>query len=247
MAVQDADVSSDPYGIAYTLPGQVWEVLKGVTVTGADAGVYSAFADSRLVNRGSIIGVDDQGVLFEANGAASDYVVRNKASGDIHGKEVGIYAYLFTGSLFVRNEGVIDAVQNGITSQGSADTRIDNTGLISGGEIAVYIAPEFLGAKDPKISNGGRIESPGVAIGMAFYPGATLDVWNRKGGTIEGVLAAIDSNGPLVLRNDGRITGAIIGDAGRDVIVNTKKIKGNVALHEGDDVLKDKGKGRSPA
>ncbi|MCB1500996.1 MAG: hypothetical protein KDK07_14600 [Bauldia sp.] len=245
MAIQDVDVSSDPYGITYSFSGQIWEVLKGVDVTGADTAVYSAFTDSRLINRGSLVGLDDWGVMFEAGGANSTYVVKNKASGHIVGKEIGVYAYSFTGSFTVKNQGIIEATSNiGVVSQGSGDTRIDNRGRIAGPDAAINIAPDNLGAKGAKITNFGELQSAGVAIALGFYPGVAFEVWNRKGGKIEGVLAAIDSNGPLTLRNDGKIIGAIFGDSERDVIVNTKKIKGNIALSDGDDVLKNKGKGK---
>ena len=94
MPTQSTDINGDPFGIAYTAINQTWKILKGVDVRGTSIGVYSDYANSTLENMGSIFG--GVGVLFEAGGAASSYVVKNQKKGEIAG-EIGVLIEEFAG------------------------------------------------------------------------------------------------------------------------------------------------------
>ena len=263
MPTQSTDISGNPFAIGFGAVGETWKILKGVDVQGTSIGVYSDYANSTLKNKGSIFG--GTGVLFEAGGAASNYVVKNQKKGEIAG-EVGVLIEEFAGSALVKNKGDIEGLAAGVAIvdfsgsakvvnngkieggqfavlvEGSTDAELVNKGEIKGGLMGVHFDPNSLGASGPMIENHGTIEA--FYAGIVIEGGAGIDakVVNHKGAVIDGNLYALVSEDKLDLMNKGKIEGAVITSDFDDKIINKGKIKGDVTLGDGNDVFKNKGK-----
>ena len=266
MPTQSHDISASPYAIGYGAIGETWKILKGVDVQGTMVGVYSDYVDSKLVNSGSIFG--SVGVIFEAGGAPSAYVVNNqkkgeivgevginiedyagsalvKNKGEIQGAGAGIEIADFTGSAKIVNKGKIDGGELAVHVEGSTDVAIVNKGDISGGLAGIILDPDALGAKGPFIENHGTIEA--FYYGLVIQGGAGVDakVVNHKGGVIDGNFYALASEDKLSLTNKGKIEGNIVSSDYDDKVINKGKIKGDVSRGDGNDIFKNKGKGKS--
>lgn len=246
MPTQSTDVSGSTYGIEYNSPGQTWKIKKGVSVVGNDTGVYSEYVNSKLVNNGTVVGQDDYGVYFDADGGFSKYEVMNKKKGEINADDQAIYLYDFRGSALIDNYGaIISSEDEGVHTYGSSNVMVNNWGSIYGEDQGVYIDSEYVGTKAPSIKNYGKIESQGEAIYLYDDTGMLAKIVNYEKGVIRGDDYAIYSEERVKIKNDGKILGDIQTEDYDDKVINKKKIKGNVELGEGDDTLKNKDKGKT--
>lgn len=118
---------------------------------------------------------------------------------------------------------------------------VGKTGYLSGytnGAFAVR-----LDAYNSTLENQGTIFAPkGYAVSVG---GNVVDSTSTviNSGKIEGKASAIDHFGSdaLNLKNTGTIIGLYDGDAGKDTILNTGKMSGDVFLRGGDDVFDTRG------
>ena len=263
MPTQSTDVVSSPYGIAYTAANQTWKILKGVSVQGDSAGVYSAYANSKLINNGSILG--EVAVYFMGSGGTSDYVVENQKKGEING-EYGVVAAGFLGSLLIDNAGEIGGLQFGIYvpmfdaavkivntgevdggaigfySVGSGAVSIENHGEISGGQAGVAMQMVNPDSPAPKIDNYGTIKGFQAGVYLLGDVDGMAKVINHKGAKIESPEIGILSQDGLKVVNQGKIEGHILTGDSQDKVINKGKISGYTALGGDDDVFKSSGK-----
>ena len=263
MPKQSTNVSGNPNGINFTAAGQTWEVLKGVSVTGAVQGVRSGFADSTLKNNGAISG-GTGGVFFDAVGVASNYVVKNGKKGTIEGNHFGIGLTRFDGSALVENKGSVTGITYGIyfsdylgsarlvnrgDVEGAAygviasgpNTKVENFGSIKGFYGGVLIALSGPPTSKASIDNYGKIESSQLGVYANTTTGSVVKIVNHKGATIEGATQAVGSVEKLSLKNEGTIKGMVASGFFSDKVVNKGKIKSDAHLGAGDDVFKMKG------
>jgi len=242
MPKQTTDISGDPFAIAYAGIGETWTIARGVAVTGATVGIYSAFADSRAVNNGDVNG-GVVGVGFQPGGATGSYAVVNKAKGAIGGQN-GIFVDDFAGSLAVRNDGKVSGTNVGVYTVGSGDVAVENTGLITGGQYALNIGVAT-GAVGPTIDNFGDIVGGLVGIVTLGLGNVEARIVNHKGGLISGELTAVTSLTRLSLKNEGKLDGRILASSLDDTIINKKTIAGDVDLGAGLDTFKSKGNAKA--
>jgi len=237
MPKQTTDVSGDPYGITYASAGLTWKIAKGVTVAGAQGGVISQFADSTLVNQGTLSSPQYGVGLGPAT--FGSLVIENKASGEIEGGQFGIFVFNPLGSLEINNAGKISGGAAGLFLNGSSDLDVENTGTIRGGEAGLYFAESSVGTSGPVVNNYGKIEASGYAILFVGSDPVQAKLVNHEGGVIKGEVAVGDAL-PLDLKNEGKIEGIIITGEYSDEIVNKGNIKGDVNLGFGVDTFKSK-------
>jgi hypothetical protein len=113
---------------------------------------------------------------------------------------------------------------------------ITNSGTISTGGYAIYMAGYSYPSAPSTVTNSGLIKSTGSDAIRQDY-GSALTITNQAGGEIVSLTGqAIHTfyNADTV-RNDGSITGAIDLGGGDDVIENYGSITGAVALGDGND------------
>ncbi|MBN9022870.1 MAG: calcium-binding protein [Rhizobiales bacterium] len=258
MPTQSTDVSGNP-AIAYTATGQSWTILKNVDVDTLTYAVHSTYANSSLVNKGSISG-GEAGVYFQGGGFASNYKVANAKSGEIS-SQYGIAMTDFIGSATIESKGSIDATQYAIYILGKSDVRVVNKGEIDSDAYGILASATSLtvenygtiksagyavalagsaDSKDMVVTNGGTID--GVYGIIAQTPGAAK-ITNLKGGVIEGDEVSIYTIGKATIKNEGKIEGLIVTSLEDDKIINKKKIDGGIILDDGNDVFKNKDKG----
>jgi Ca2+-binding RTX toxin-like protein len=262
MPTQSTDITGTPNGITYTTIGETWETLKGVDVRGTTFGIFSAFADSVLDNNGSIFG-DSAGVFFDSDGAASNWVVKNKAKGEIQGA-FAVVIDNFVGSALVENKGQISSTSIGVymKQDGSArivndgaiksaivgiqsetpDLTVENTGVISGAYgVRVSAAGSGPVTAGTLIENDGKVKGFYAAIEISGDTGVAAQLINRDDGVIKSnYLTAIRSTERLYLKNDGKVVGRVFTSGYDDQIINKGKIKGGVNLGSGIDTFKSK-------
>ena len=245
MPTQNTDLSGDTYGILYGASGVTWKIAKGVSVSGTEAGVAGTFADSTLVNKGTIGGgFGGGGVVFGPGLAPGDFLIKNQKSGRI-AESFGIIVGGFDGSVTLKNKGRIDGANAAFDASGSGAVTVLNSGQITAQlhGLRISFSTSESGAD---IDNTGTIKSAGVGILAYSLEGARVAVHNHKGALIEGSggAGAIGVNERLVLKNEGKIKGNIESGNFADKIVSSGKIKGDMFLGSGDDKLVLKGKGK---
>ncbi len=192
-----------------------------------------------------------------------DFTVINGKTGVITAP-VGVGAFGFDGTFSFTNKGAVAGANAAVYVSGFNDVSIENSGDLIAELNGLYFYFSTPGGS-ARIDNSGTIEGENTGIFSFTTQGARLAVHNEKGGMIEGgeLHAAIDVSEQLVLRNDGKIKGHVVGGdfgdtvvnkgklagdlflaAGNDKVTVAGKIKGDVSLGTGDDklVLKDKGK-----
>ncbi|MCB1503055.1 MAG: hypothetical protein KDK07_25305 [Bauldia sp.] len=244
MPTQNSDINGNPFAITYAGPGLTWKVANGVDVTGTAAAIVSVFANSKLINKGSLFG-GDYGVAWGPGGAFGTYTIDNMSSGEISGGIYGVYVSDFLGSLIVQNAGDIQGGTFGIYAVGSSDMRVDNTGEISGGTFALFLAASSAGGAGQVVNNHGMIESSQYGFYASGPSNVRVMLNNDKGALLKGGLAAITDLSPLTVKNDGKIEGLVETYSYDDKIINKGKIKGDVWLGKGLDVFKNKGKAKA--
>ncbi len=244
MPTQTIDVSGDPSAIDYAAAGLNWKIAKGVVVSGTEVGVYSAYADSTLVNGGTITGVLGAAVAFDPSTAPGDFLIKNQKSGVISAP-FAVYVDDFDGTVSLRNKGKIAGANAALQTDGNGQVNVHNDGRITAELNGLNIAfASATGGAD--IENAGTLSAGNVAILSDSAKGVRFQVHNLKGGLIEGGAdaAAISVDERLVLKNDGKIKGNIYaGDLGNK-LASSGKIDGNAYLGAGDDKLVLKGKGK---
>jgi len=238
---QTTDITADPFGIVYTANGETWQVAKGVSVFGKEVGVSSEFLDSTLKNKGSITG-NGAGVVFDADGGTTTYLIKNTAKGSIEGGEAAVAFVDFLGSATLDNAGSIGGIYSGVYFGGSSAISLSNTGTISGGYLGLGIDGETLGSSGPTVDNYGKIEGGLIGVQIEGDVDFLTMLTNHKGGTIKSSAAAIASETQLHFTNDGKVKGSIFTWDAADTVINKAKIDGDVGLGEGIDTFKNKGK-----
>jgi len=241
MPTQVTDVNGDPFGIDYAASDLLWEVAKGVLVSGATSGVASEFANSMLINKGTI-GGGNGGVVFDPEWAPGDFLIKNQKPGQI-ASAFAVRVVDFDGKVTLKNKGMLEGANAAFAADGSGNVIVDNDGQITAELNGLNIAfATATGGAD--IENAGTLRAGNAAILSDSAEGVRFSVHNLKGGLIEGGSRAIDVEERLVLKNDGKINGDIHAGGLGNKITTTGKIDGNVYLGSGDDklVLKDKGK-----
>jgi len=237
MPTQTSNVSGHPYGISYAAAGETWKIAKGVDVFGISAGIYSAFANSTLVNQGEVTG-GTAGVLFDPGGLSGSSSLANKASGLIGGL-YGVYVSNVLDSLEIDNDGEIVGTSIGIVASGSSAVAVRNTGDIEGATAGIFLLVDSAGASGPLIENSGKIASNQYAVFLQGSPLLEVKIINHEGGLLRAPLAIV-SQLQLDLRNEGKIAGATSLDSGNDRVVNKGNI-GDLMLGGGDDIFRSKG------
>jgi Ca2+-binding RTX toxin-like protein len=241
MPKQTTDINGNPIGLQYTAPNQKWTIVKGVEVTGTVVGVYSPFANSKLINQGEV-GGGTYGVWFSLSSQFGNYLIDNQAKATITGGEIGIYVQNFLGSLEINNAGKANGAVAGIAAVGSTDVEVTNTGSITGGQYGLYLAAGAAGADGSVVHNYGKIQSPLYATFFAGPPGVPLKLINHEDGTIKGGSAlAVYSTAQINIKNEGTMQGYVVTSEYADKLVNKGKIKGETYLGGGDDIFKNKG------
>jgi len=242
MPTQNTDISGGLVGIEYAGPGITWKVAKGVSVSGTENGVHGLYADSTLVNSGTI-GADLGAVFFEP-ALPGDFLIKNQKSGLIAGPFAVIVGG-FEGSLTLKNKGTIEGANAAFRAEGSGSVVVENKGLIDAELNGLNISfTSLLGSAE--IENSGTLRASNTAILADSAQGVRFAVHNLKGGLIEGggMAPTINVDERLVLKNEGKINGEIHGGGFGNKITTTGKIDGNVYLGSGDDKLVLKGKGK---
>ena len=198
-----------------------------------------------VVNRGDILGTDDQrNGTFYADSTAEDYSLTNTESGVIDAGR--------------GNEGSGVALQTGDEENDIVSVEFVNDGEIRGrGNSAeanqighglrVFSGPGVEGTTTLQgdIVNGGLIRGAAVnslAAGIIIEGGVTLDGEIVNNGTIQGRDIAIDtqdSGGPVTIVNNGEIIGDVLLGDGDDsfVVGNGSNTDGTVNGGEGSDTV----------
>lgn len=251
MPTQSADVSGGQFGIRYASAGLTWTVLSGVDVSGRDAGVYSQFANSTLLNSGAIspgLGPLQTGVYYDPSGVTGSYVVENLKGASIAGRS-GVVLDGFAGSAKIVNAGKIGDGQTAVQIGGVGAITIENTGEISGNTVGIILFADGPAATGPIIDNQGTIFGGQDGIHISGDSATTAKVTNHKGGLIESDFLAVrvffNSAHALLFENDGKVIGYVVGGPNGDKVVNTGQIDGGIALGAGADSFQNKGKGAS--
>lgn len=244
MPTQNTNVSNNPYGITYAGPGLTWTIANGVDVFGSVIGILSQYANSKLVNNGSVSG-GTYGVVFDPGGAFGNYTIINKKSGDISGANFGIYVNNFQGPLVIENLGDVTAGTIGVYASGSTDVKITNMGDVNGGVYALFVAASTPGAHGPVIDNYGSAESAQIGLYASGPGNVRAMLTNHEGALLKGGMAAIYDLSPLTVKNEGKILGLVQTASYDDKIVNKGKIKGDVWLGAGIDSFKNKAKAKA--
>lgn len=243
MPIQTTNVDGDPFGIDYAASGLLWKIAKGVSVSGATSGVASDYADSTLVNKGTING-GNGGVVFDPVGAPGDFLIKNQKSGQI-ASAFAVRVVDFDGKVTLKNKGTLDGANAAFRADGAGTVIVENAGDIDAELYGLHVSFDSPSG-GAAIDNFGTIVAANTAILADSAEGVRFLVHNRKGGVIEGGGNAptIDVDERLVLKNEGKINGEIHAGGFGNKITTTGKIDGNVYLGSGDDklVLKEKGK-----
>ena len=243
MPTQNSDVYNNlGAGIEYAGPGKTWTIAKVVFVGGQPDGVHSLFNGSKLVNKGDVLG--DTGVEFNAQ---KNGTVINKAGASIVGSIGVVLGNVpGARNMTVVNDGHIVGVgDEAVNAVDVSNFDLINTGKLFGGSAGVLATVLSVGATDgPTIENSGLIQggTVGVYIG-ASLPGLTATVINKPGGTIEGTFSVVTGGGKLSLENDGKLKGDVAanGVGENDKVINSGKIKGDIYLEDGNDTFKNAG------
>ncbi len=243
MPTQNSDVSGNPAGITYSAAGETWKVSKGVDVFGSTAGVLSDYANSKLVNKGSLFG-NGYGVLFDAGGLTGNLTIYNKASGSINGG-FGVLAVDFLGSLDFQNMGDVSGNTVGAYLVGSSDIHVANEGDIFGGTYGIFAEVTTVSANGPVIDNNGTVKSALFGIYIGSITGVLTKITNHEDGLIKGSVISILSGEQLKLKNEGKIDGVVVTNTYDDKIINKGNIKGDLLLGAGVDTFKNKGKAKA--
>ncbi|MGH6735809.1 MAG: calcium-binding protein [Methyloceanibacter sp.] len=197
--------------------------------------VDSNFANSTLINNGTIFSSGFAGVAFDSTNA----VITNNASGTISAL-IGIN--LESVGATVTNHGRIFGHEDTgvIFSTSSDQVVLTNTGEIFGHVQGIL---DFSPITGGTIVNSGLIHSDQWGVAIDTDTGLITVITNAAGGIIEGDTAAIftESRGRLSLDNRGTIDGDINCNAGvgnvNDTVINRGKILGQVFLGDGDDIF----------
>ncbi|MCB1503053.1 MAG: hypothetical protein KDK07_25295, partial [Bauldia sp.] len=218
MPNQNSDIYSTSYALMYTGAGQTWKVGKNADLLGVAGAVYSNFASSKLVNKGSLVG-NSTGVLYDVSGLAGTYKVVNAEGGEISAL-YGVYVNGFLGSLLVQNDGDIFGAIFGVYALGSTDVKVMNDGTILSGIYAIFVAASSAGANGTVIDNNGIAK--GAIYGTYISGPSTVmaKVTNHKDGVIGGGVDAVYSLSPVQLKNDGKIIGNVYTSPYADKVVN---------------------------
>jgi Ca2+-binding RTX toxin-like protein len=230
-------IQSSTDGFDFDASNETGIIDPGVVIFSQSAfGVSNhANANTKLVNEGRVYaaGFLAAGVYLNVgNGSVS-----NAPGAEIFGSGFGI-AMGGSGTNVVNNFGDIVSVSHGISigiDFGSTThwDRLNNHGYIFGTAAGVTIDSTFTGGT---FNNFSTIKSIQDGIEIATAPNLLTKINNATGGIIEGTSASIKVfAGILHLINHGTIIGNIVDTGGgRDVIVNTGKIKGMVELGSGN-------------
>ncbi|WP_421723538.1 hypothetical protein [Bauldia sp.] len=247
MPTQSTDLIVDlTPAIAFNKDGQTWRIDPEVLVRSEqNAAIVSTFADSKLINRGTVeSGAAGAVAAIELSGA--DAKIVNKKSGEIEG-EAGVWLQSGANNVEVINKGLIEGRQNAIVVVGDIEgLTIENHGTLFGSASAIQVAYLLEDASSGAlIDNHGKIKG-GIGINLNFNTDVDRDaiVVNQSGAKIKGVdgtaILAGAGRTRLDLVNEGKIDGDVETKGADDKIVNKGTIDGEVHFGWGHDVYKNK-------
>ncbi|WP_421726003.1 hypothetical protein [Bauldia sp.] len=250
MPKQSNDIfSADAPAIAFSKSDQKWKIDKNVDVgASAAAAVFSKYANSDLVNKGTVYAYGDVGVYFGRTGA----MLLNKETGHITGGQYGVQFDPFAPTDVkgtVINHGEIAGLHTGVRNDGMGDFKVENYGEVLGSQNGIYSHAFYAGSTaGPVIKNYDSIKSEKFAIRLDADAGLRSKVVNQKNGVIDGGeindnggAAVYVSGGEMTLINKGKINGDVYGSSLKDTITNSGKIDGHVYLRSGEDTFDNTG------
>jgi hypothetical protein len=256
MTLTTDSIQATAHAIDYTADNETWIIDPGVLAYSQDlVGVDShGFFNSTLINFGQVYATDptETGVYFDEDiGNAS---VTNKVGAEIFGSLRGVYLDGH-GSNLVNNFGTIigastagdDVFKNpeglSIGVEFGGDTvgvHLNNHGSIIGAVFGAYIASPHA---EGTIDNFKTIRAGvhGTGLFLATGAGQAAHVTNHSGGVIAGGFRSFfEEFGQVVLTNFGTMKGEVLTES-HAVIINQGAIKGEVALHLGNDAFNGTG------
>jgi len=240
MPTQNTDITGNPYAITYTVAGQKWIVAKGIDVLGTDAGVYSEFGESKLINKGAVSG-GTFGVLFDLDASTAASTIENVGTANFNGGIFAVYVTNFLGAVDINNDGKMTGGQFGIYASGSSDVGITNSGSATGGQFAIFVAASSAGANGPVIDNSGKAQSAQYGLYVSGPAGIEAKIVNHDGALIKGGLQSLMILSKVNFKNEGKLDGGGFLSSYDDIMTNKGKINGDLLLGLGDDTFKSKG------
>ncbi|WP_421723414.1 hypothetical protein [Bauldia sp.] len=224
-------------------------VNKGLIINTTFGGQSVLFTgeSSTVINKGQIVGGPSG---FGIQLVGDDHELINEAGATVLGGNVGVS---MNGGLaneggYVENHGRIagtDDFSFGIRASGLPDFVLKNYSEIEGEAAGLRLdINDPATTPGPKIVNHGLIRGDNaIDVSLTDDEGYRLKLVNKADGKIIGESAAVISLSVqglrMVIKNEGLIDGDILTEKVdfNDKIVNTGKIKGNVFLREGDDLV----------
>lgn len=217
-----------------------------VNTTFGGQGVVFTGGNSSVINKGQIVGGASG---FGLNFLGDNMRLINKSGANIVGGTAGVVsnAGLSEEGGYVENHGTIGATDTfgfGVYASYLPEFVLMNYGEIGGPAAGVRVLVSgAVATAGPKVVNHGLIEGDKAVDLTALEGGYRVKIVNKPDGVIHGASAAIENLAipdlRLVVKNKGLIDGDVIVKNGTvdDKIVNTGKIKGDVRLGEGDDLI----------
>lgn len=192
---------------------------------------------TRLRIDGTLLCSNMDGIVLQSNGSGTDRLVIG-TSGEVHAFG-GVGARMIGPNARLINDGQISG-DTGAVIAGGVFSVVDNRGMLSGTANGGAGLSSIGGQSFVQVSNAGTISGfNGLTVA-----GSYVDVTNT------GTIRATDANGLAIdltsaftgctIRNSGLISApytAIAGGSGDDLIVNSARILGDIALHAGDDTF----------
>lgn len=234
MPTQTVDTNS----LTFTAANQQWIVKAGVVISATSDNtnpVTIGFAQGQLFNHGDISSTGGgtfgaRAILVSSAGANATII--NGSTASIIGS-IGVETRSEDTHLF--NDGSIFGMFLGVNI-GNFVKRADihNDGYIFGKSAAI----QGQALDNPKVVNGGVLESDGAAIALGLFSGNATIINTGKivGGA--GTAISVDGNGGAILDNAGVILGAVrlSGSAfASSKVTNGGLIDGDLALSSGND------------
>lgn len=243
MPTQNSDIYSSTYALMFTGAGETWKIGKNANLFGLAGAVQSTYANSKLINKGSLVG-NAFGVYYDVGGLSGTYKVVNKEGASISGSN-GVYVSDFLGSLLVQNDGDIFGATFGVFVAGSSDVKVMNDGSITSGIYAIFVAASSAGANGTVVDNNGIAKASLFGVYLSGPSTVMAKVTNHEDGVIGGGLAGVFSPSPVDVKNEGKIIDVVWTSDYADKVVNKGKILGDVQLGAGIDTYKAKGKAKA--
>ena len=238
MTLIDSDIITyNVDAFAFQSNDETVKVNRGVTVASHDHAISSNKTNSKLINKGTLIG-DTIAVFF-------DTLADN-------GRVINAPVGLIVGEVYLGGHGT-EAMNNSGRDFSTSDTvfidnlatigKVINSGEIWSGLHAIHIQ------SGGTISNTGSIKGAEAAVYInTLSDNLVVTINNKAHGLLRGGNHSIDSEmGAFVLNNFGTIIGNIVGSAGNanDAVNNHGVVHGEVHLGGGNDSYQNFGIARS--